>query len=300
MKHAFLILTHFPPEKIYRQVQRLQSAGHCFFIHFDKKLAVDPYDPFYKKLVEMGNTVILQDRINVQWGGFRTIAATLSLIREALKDRQVGYLHFLSGECLPVKSMEYFHEYFTTNAGKEFIDYFLMTSKAYHGITFRRLDKYHLHDYFNPRSSKAKDVAVKLVNSILRKSQRLLRAAGIYRRYPTGFPAVYAGRVHWSLTYAACEYIVNYSERHREFYNRFRYTQSADEMYFQTILVNSPFKGNITNFNLRFVNFVGLASSPRPLTIANLNDIKPGNILFARKFTPESAELLEYLEKNVY
>ena len=300
MKHAFLILTHFPPEKIYIQVQRLQSADHCFFIHFDKKQVVNPSDPFYGKLIEMGNVVVLKDRVNVQWGGFRTITATLLLMKEALKDKSIDYLHFMSGECLPVKSMSYFHDYFSKHAGKEFMDYFLMTEKAYHGITFRRLDKYHLHDYFNPRSPKVKDVVIKLFNSGLRKMQRILKFAGIYRRYPADFPTIYAGRVQWSLTYAACQYIVSYSEQHPDFYNRFRYTQSADEMYFQTILVNSPFRESITNFNLRFVNFVGLASSPRPLTMANIRDVSPDNILFARKFTPESKELLDYLEKNVY
>ena len=118
MKHAFLILTHFPPERVYTQVSRLQSPDHYFFIHFDKKLLLNEADPFYKKLTATGNITILKNRTDVKWAGFSMLPPIVELIREAVKKPDAGYLHLQSTECLHVKSIKYLHNFFDKNNGK--------------------------------------------------------------------------------------------------------------------------------------------------------------------------------------
>ncbi len=301
MTHGFLILTHFPPEKIYHQVSRLQAPNRYFYIHFDKKMAIDNDDAFYKKLLSQENVTILTNRIDVQWGSLKIIDATLALIKEALSNKTIDYLHLFSGECLPVKSAKYIDDYFIKHQGTEFMDRFVMPEKApNHSITYDRINKYHLHDYFNPRSPKINDVVIKHVNSIFRKLQKIARPAGLYRRYPEGFPTLYAGSQWWSLSYAACSYIIDYVHQHPEFYRRFRHTQATDEFFFQTIMMNGPFKEKVVNESLRFISFNNAISSPNALTMEYLPDIADENKLFGRKFTDASKELLEYLERNVY
>lgn len=298
MKHGFLILTHHSPKKTYDQVARLQSPNHYFFIHFDKKAQIDEEDEFYKKLAGYSNVHILKDRITIQWGSMSIVKATINLMREALKTPDIGYLHLISGECMPVKSNSYFDDFFERNNGKQFLHHFPLP-KSGTGPTFQRLNKYHFHDYFNPRSAKPKDVVIKYINSGLRKLQRGLGAIGIHRRYSSKLPALYAGSQWWSLSSAMCNYVLHYLQEHPEFMARFRFSQIPDELFIQTIVMNSPFSKDALNQNLRFINFAGATSSPHPLTMANLEDIAKEDILIARKFTVESKELLGYLDKNV-
>ncbi len=301
MIHAYLILTCSTPEKTNIQVKRLQSGNHCFFIHFDQKLRIDTNDPYYKELAAQTNVVILKKRINVQWGSFRIVEATVGLIREALKHKNVSYLHLLSGECLTVKSASYISNYFERNNGKEFIDNFIMPeSSAEHSLTYRRLDKYHFHSYFNPRSPKIKDKLIKNVNSVFRKMQKILKKAGIYRRYSGHYPRLNAGSQWWSLSYGACQYLVTYIDQNPKFYERFKYTQVSDEILFQTIIMNSPFAEKVVNDNLRFLHFGKNGAYAEPLTMEHLGDLKNENVLFARKFTKDSESLLSFLERYIY
>ncbi len=301
MKHAFLILTHFSPEHTLKQVQRLQDAGHYFFIHFDKKLLVDTEDVFYKQLAAEPNVTILSKRVSVRWGSVTMLNATLELIRSALPKNDIGYMHLLSGECLHVKSVKYIHYYFEKNKGKEFIDQFTMpVNSKEHSLSYRRIDKYHLYNFFDFKSKKLKDVLWRNVNTGFRVLQRLLKPIGIYRRYSSKLPVLYAGSQWWSLTYGACKYIVEYTEQHPEFYDRIYYSQIPDEFYFQTVIMNSPFKDHVVSNNLRFIDFIGATSHPHELTMKYVKGLADEHKIFARKFTPASKELLEYLEKNVY
>ncbi len=301
MKHGFLILTHFPPERIYTQVKRLQSPDHYFFIHFDKKLHLNEDDHFYKQLAATNNVTILKNRTDVKWAGFSMLPPILDLIREGLKHTDIGYFHLLSAECLHVKSIKYIHDFFNKNNGKEYIHYMLMTKERQkHAFTYRRIDKYHLYDYYNYKSKETKDVIIRGIDSILRKLQRGLKLIGIHRRYSSEFPTLYGGPTWWSLTYNVCRYIIDYVDKNPAFYERFKNTQSSDEILIHTLVMNSPYRENVINNNLRYSYFERGAPHPNPLTMEYLPELSKENILFARKFTPASKELLDYLDKNVY
>lgn len=301
MKHGFLILTHFPPERVYNQIVRLQSPLHIFVIHFDKKLVIDENDVFYKKLLALSNVTILKNRINITWAGFSMLPPILDLIRTAVKDKEVGYIHLLSSECLHVKSIPELHDFFNRNKGKEYIHHLLMPKeRTEHAFTYRRIDKYHLLDYYNYKSKRTKDLIIKGIDSIFRKIQRVLKLVGIYRRYSSEFPTLYAGATWWSLTRDMGQYIVDYVDQHPKFYNRMRFTQSSDEILIQTIVMDSPYRDKVVNSTLRYIYFEPTASHPNPLTMKDLPELQKENIMFARKFTSESKELLEYMDKHVF
>ncbi|MCW3121298.1 MAG: hypothetical protein JWQ38_790 [Flavipsychrobacter sp.] len=301
MKHGFLILTHFSPYIVYEHICRLQHPNHYFIIHFDKKVVLDNDDIYYKNLVALENVTIVKNRTDVKWAGFSMLPPILELIREGIKNKEIGYFHLLSTECLHVKSWKYIHDFFEMNKGKEYIHLIKMTEyRQEHAFTYRRIDKYHLYDFYNFKSKKIKDRLIRSVDSVFRKAQRLLKLAGIYRRYSPEFPVLYAGATWWSLTYDMCKYIVEYMDTHPAFYKRFLHTQSSDEILIQTLVMNSPYRDNAINNNLRYSYFEKKAPHPNPLTMAYIDGLKQEDKLFARKFTAASKELLDYLDKNVY
>lgn len=300
MKHGFLVLTHFSPQKTCDLISRLSDPDHYFVIHFDKKTRIDETDPFYQKLVADKNVTVLKDRVDVQWGGYRIINADLNMMREILKHKDIDYVHLVTGQCLPIKSKAYMREYFTRHKGKQFIDTFLMPRDSKeHGLAYNRVNKYHLHDLFNPRSKKTKDKIIGQINVAFRKLQGLLKFAGIYRRYPSHYPPIYAGSAWWSLSYDACKYVVDYVDVHPDFHKRFRYTQFVDEMFIQTVIMNSPFKDHVVNNNLRFIDFIFGTSSPKDLTMEHMEAMSKPDFIFARKFGDPSKELIAYLDKHV-
>lgn len=301
MNHGFLILTHFPPEKILRQVERMAAPNHRFFIHIDKKKALDETDPALQKLRNTPGVEIVTERVNVQWGSFRIVEATLALMRVAAKDHDLSYLHLLSGECLFVKSGRYLDDFFERNRGKEFLQYFPMPQTRHEGWGPNRYDKYHLHEHFNPRSKARKDVLIRHLNSLLRKSQRALKVVGIYRKYPKHYPLVYAGSAWWSLTRECCAYVLKFIDENPGFVRRFRHTQLPDEMFFHTIIMASPFAQNVESNNLRYIVFrEGATTYAHAVTMEDADGLREANVIFARKFTDESTSLIQHLQTEVW
>ncbi|MBW5378864.1 glycosyl transferase, partial [Brachyspira pilosicoli] len=91
----------------------------------------------------------------------------------------------------------------------------------------------------------------------------------------------------WNLTNNAIKYILEYIEKNPNFLKRFNYTWCGDEMFFQSILLNSEFKNDCINDNLRYIDWSEKkGSSPKTFNINDYNIIKENinNNLFARKF----------------
>lgn len=74
-------------------------------------------------------------------------------------------------------------------------------------------------------------------------------------------------------------------------------TFCADELVFQTILLNSPLKDSIVNDHLRLIKFDPGVYRPRILTIAEAGLLENSGKFFARKFSIEKdTEILDYLD----
>ncbi|RRK09130.1 conjugal transfer protein, partial [Lactiplantibacillus garii] len=78
--------------------------------------------------------------------------------------------------------------------------------------------------------------------------------------------------------------------------NTFKNTKCCDELFLQTLLVNSPFEKNLFDntfsdsitANERFIVWVN--GAPRDLKIDDLSSLKASECLFARKFNTDSDE----------
>jgi hypothetical protein len=82
---------------------------------------------------------------------------------------------------------------------------------------------------------------------------------------------------------------------------RFNYTYCADEMFFQSVLLNSHLAGACNNNSLRYMDWRGNGSGPRVLDRVELAHLiaEHRRALFARKFDvtadewPEIAKALQ-------
>jgi hypothetical protein len=105
---------------------------------------------------------------------------------------------------------------------------------------------------------------------------------------------LYVGSAWWSLTFDCIQHIAQYVTENPEVYKRFKFTQLPDELFFQTIIMNSPFAKNVQNNNLRHLKFFPEGSSyAAEIDESDLPFLDAESVLIARKFSINTLHLIE-------
>lgn len=295
MKIAFLILAHQDPKQFGRLIKALYGKETRFFVHVDKKVAIEP---FYKQCKHLENVHFINKRLKIYWGGYNMVKATLLLMREA-NDYSENFKYFimLSGVDYPIKSNTYIFD-FLNNTDLEYVRYYKIPDYdelQHDNGGLDRIEKYFFQDFFltNTRGSKSNSI-----NFISRLLNFMLRNIPVKRKYPQGF-ITYGGWQHMILTHACVTYILEFLQHHKKFLKFHKYTHVPDEIMLQTIIMNSPFREKVVNDNLKYIDY-SLKAENYVLTQCHIDSIKRSHALFARKFISHRSEkLIEIIEKNI-
>ncbi len=108
------------------------------------------------------------------------------------------------------------------------------------------------------------------------------------------------GRSQWmALTPAAAEYAIKYVKDHPAAWHFFKMTWAADEVFFQTILCNSPLIDTIVNDNLRYIRLLP-NFRPAVYTINDAEALISSGKFYARKFDMEvDSAIFDYLDNHM-
>ena len=102
----------------------------------------------------------------------------------------------------------------------------------------------------------------------------------------------------WAISPEAAEYVLQTVDRDSKMRRFFRYSWAPDEFLFQTILLNSPFAGQVVNENCHYYKHPPKTPSPKTFDITDFEDIIGSDRLYARKFDMVKApELLEKIDE---
>jgi len=95
------------------------------------------------------------------------------------------------------------------------------------------------------------------------------------------------------LTKKDVDYTLEYLKNKPDLLDFFRHTFAPDEIFFQTIIMNSPLKDTVMNDNLRYIDWSrkGVPLSAF-LTIDDADNLLNSSKLFARKFDIELDEAI--------
>lgn len=257
-KNCILILAHKNHNQIMRLINHLKT-DFDLYVHIDKrnKLNIKSFD-----------NVNVYKEFKTYHGGVSLVIATLFLIEEAYKNNYDRYI-FISGQDVPLKTNKEIINFFDTNKNKEYISYeSINNSEAMYKEMSFRLNSYNFG---------------KLYRLIFHRNIReLLSNFPLIKR--TTPKNIYYGSQWWNLTNNAIKYILDYTKQNPNFLKRFNYTWGSDEFYFQSILLNSEFKNNCINDNLRYL--IWGVGTPINFQMKNYENIKNNinNNIFARKF----------------
>ena len=263
----------------------------CFYIHIDKKsqIAKDKIE----LIQNAKNVVFVSRQFKVNWGGLNHLKSILLLSKEAIKDKNIAYFHLISGHDFPIKSCKEIKSVLMKNKCNEFLENFEMPAKCWTNGGMDRISHFNFYDLFN-----AKTTIGRIAVDTLLIIQRILK---VNRKIKQDLPKLFGGSTWWTLSYPCLKYVVDYTEKNPSFLMRIEYSFCSEEIYFQTIIMNSTFKANVVNNDLRYKIWESRnGNCPANLDESDYDNIIKSDNIFARRIEyPVSGKLINKLEEHI-
>lgn len=293
MKIAYCIICHKMSNVLEYTVSKLSKTDYVY-IHVDKKVDVNDF----KVLAKLPNVEFIKKREDVHWGEFSQIQATLNLF-ESTRDNDCDYVFLLSGDDIPLfEDQENFKSFLKKNKRKQYIG----ISLNEHAMQ-QKIDERLMYNYGNAYFKK---------NMTLK--DRILIKTGIFKTENKLFeqlPKLYKG-VNWiGITNEFRDYVFEYLESNSNYIEAFKHSLCGDEIFFHTLVMNSPFKDRVYKCNepiddnakaLRYIDWGTGPDYPRTLDLTDFDKINHTNqkCFFARKISHDlSPEDIECFVSNV-
>lgn len=242
MKIGFLILAHRYPNQVIKLIESLLLFKDSkVYIHVDRK-SEQVHEALTSRFSENKNVVLIEERYKVYWGSYNQIRATFSLIKSAYKNNTEDYFMLLSGQDFLVKKPSVLTKFLKDHSSKQFVVNFKLPDKQWSDGGLNRLQHYSFdienHPWFSNK-----------LNSLIKKSQDLLHI----KRYV--YFEQHGGSNWFNISKEALQYIVKYITENPKYLKAFRYSRCADEMFIQSILLNSKFKNDVVSNDLRYIDW---------------------------------------------
>ena len=279
MRLSHLILAHINPSQLKRLISAISNVNADIYIHVDKKANLNEFI----SLSSIPNVFFIKQRCKITWGAFSMVEATLSSMQQIL-DTNIPYSHInlLSGQDYPLKNSQYITDFFIANQGVSYMKYLCLTEQWKEALP--RLKKYDFSNYNFPFKYRLEFFVNKIFPN--KKIPAQLRPYGLSQ---------------WlSITPLHAKYVIEYLKINKKVKKFFFFTWGADEIIFQTILLNSLHRDEIVNNYLRFIKFKMGAYRPDVLNIKDVEQILKSNKFYARKFDEHlNVEVLDYIDKFI-
>ena len=283
-RHAYCIIAHTDPIMFSRLISCIDDARNDIYVLVDKKSQIERFC----SVSHPHSSLFFLPQVAINWGGYSQIAAEL-LLFEATSSQQYDYVHLLSGVDIPLKSQNYIHSFFDKHRGKEFVG----VDNSIEGYKNLRIKT----AVFYPFSEKFKNKS-KFISFLRDVIVALQFKLGIIRKYK--YP-LYKGCNWVSITGEFSRYLLS---KKSEIERMFAHTMCADEIFLQTVLMNSPYKNNIYNIDneysscLRKIDWV--KGNPYVWTEMDYPELSDSDALFARKFSSSHIGIVDKIIHNNY
>jgi hypothetical protein len=266
MKLAYIILSHQLPNQVVRLVDALKDRDDSFFIHIDKR--AEPYvHRILHERFDSDSNVHFVTPYACYWGSFGIVEATLAAIRGLLAaERDFDRVLLLSGQDYPIKPRRYIKAFLERQDDQEFIESFPLSSPnkwSEHTGPFKDLNRI-LHWHINFRS--------RFVHIPIRRAL-------------PGRLKPYGGSQWWCLSRSCIEYLDQFIQDNERVLDYFKRSFIPDELFFQTLMSNSPFADRVTGSSLTYEDWEApVPPYPAVLDGSYLSVLAASHKLFARKF----------------
>jgi hypothetical protein len=299
IKIAYVIAAHKNPLQLSRLISRLDGDHADFYIHIDKKVSLTSFKKALKSISP--DRINFLKQYNATWSEYGIIKAELEALRNIIKaNKNHDFIVLLSGQDYPIKSNEYIKAFFYKNKVHSFMEHFPMPFAPWPNGGMDRVERYH----FKLLGKKLAYPPYKIPRDKLEIiAYRMMGLFFSERKLPLEMKP-YGGEHWWNFNMDVAKFILEFLDDHPEYYNFHRYSFCADEMFFQTLLLNCTnfkIKNLIINNDLRYYDWSEGKDSPKTLKMEDLDKLIESDKLFARKFNSKIDEkVLDELDRLYY
>lgn len=263
----YLILAHSNLQQVDLMINVLTTPNTHFYIHIDKKIELKEikiYSFYHHK-----NVNFIKKRISLNWGCFSIVEATINLLKSAIKAHTEGYFVLLSGTDFPIQSNTKIHSFLADNYGTEFITCAPLPYENWHNGGLDRIQFYWLGDI--------------LPTEISQTFYKFQIQNGLKRPFFEDF-SPFGGSQWWCLTAECVKYVLQFIHFNPILLDFFNHAFIPDELFFHTIIMNSPFSEKVANDNLKHIIFNKSQSHPKTFRMEDFESLIQADKLWARKF----------------
>lgn len=272
---AYIVSAYKNLDQLARLAERLSTERSVVYIHVDKMTDDAEYERLERTLAGRPRVQLLERHV-CHWGGFGHVRATLKGIDALLASgSDFEHLVLLTGQDYPIKPAAEIERFFAEHRGTSFMAYKALPSESW-----------------SPRGG------------LDRIEYRHWRWRGPHvrlpwkRRFPAG-AAPYGGGAYWNLSRACVEHVARFVESRPDVVDFFRHVDIPDEVFFQTVLMNSELAGSVVNDNLRYIDWTR-GARPALLEARDLPALRASPKLFARKFDVcHDGEILDLVDTEL-
>jgi hypothetical protein len=265
MKQVFLIQAHKDLAQLNALVEQLRDDDFIVYVNLDRKWALDPdgVAPWVRPI---------RHRIDVHWGTFSQVQAVLHSLRQIVAEVPAfDKVLFLSAQDFPLLSNTRLKAALASLRGSELLDTVAIGTAAGQWPADSR------YQFFYPGAGGTPHrLACSLAN-------RFMRASGLRRRLPGGLRP-FGGSSWWALSRDCVCALLGRIAREPRIVRFFRSVDCPDEMFFQTLVMNSAFGERVLKQNFRYIQWPDDgARNPMVLDEHDFERIAASNAHFCRK-----------------
>jgi hypothetical protein len=274
MKQVFLIAAHKDPAQLNALVEQLRDDDFLIYVHLDAKGAIAP--------AEVNPAACLvKERVAVHWGCFSQVQATLNSLAQIVAEvPDFDKVLFLSAQDFPLLSNQALKAALADLRGQELLDTVAIGREPGQWAADYRYQYFYRED--GPR-------LLRLACSAL---NRAMRAKGLTRRLPAGLRP-YGGSSWWALSRDCVRELLERVRREPAIPRFFRSVACADEMFFQTLVMNSRFGERVLAENFRYIQWPEQgARNPKILDEHDFERIAASKAHFCRKIDSRASAAL--------
>lgn len=269
MKQAILIVCGEEYERLPFLVEQFDERFNVY-IHIDKKVVVP--QKFVEGLKAKTGIRWMNQSFITNWGSMNLVNAILLLCEVALTEEDNTHFHLISGADFPAATNS---EIIATCSSEKdnYIEFFPMLTPRWKEGGMNRLLYFHPLDILNSRNSMDRERYIRFL--------QVQQTLGIKRKLLD--ITYFGGSTWWSLSRTCVEYLIR-NKCENNIYTSMQDTYIPDEMFVQTLLLNSPMKEFLRNDNRRYIVWsVKNGHIPANLDMEDYDAIQKSRRLFVRK-----------------
>jgi hypothetical protein len=296
MALAYLILAHKNARQVARLFETLYRPQDTIVLHFDRRAGRELHELGATWARQYQNVHVLRPR-TILWGGYEMAAVQIEAAATALR-ASAQWTHFinLTGQDFPIKPLAQLEAKLQATPEASYVSWFDPVFKPLWKNARDRLSFYYLEWPWLDRLLRVPGLGRRL-RRLLGWESRLPHLPGYRREWPDF--RYFGGANHVILSRAAATYLARDPEA-RRIIRWLKHSAHANEIIFQTVLLNSPQAPRIINTHLREVDFAPNSPHPRTFTIKDFERLTASPMYFARKFDEQvDRQILEWLQARV-